>query len=181
MHSTNAFKYSRPRIALHWLMFFLLVMVYAAIELRVFFDKGTPERDFMKSLHFMFGLTVLLLVLVRLLARRFSSAPPNLPLEEFFKHMHRASQLGHWALYAFMLLMPLMGWMVLSAAGKPTPFFCLALPALITPDEALAKQLKEWHETAGLFGYALIGLHTVAAFFHQFVLQDNLMASMRMR
>ena len=51
----SAFKYSRPLVFLHWLMFLLLVVVYAAIEFRVLYDKGMPEREFMKSLHFMFG------------------------------------------------------------------------------------------------------------------------------
>lgn len=84
-------------------------------------------------------------------------------------------------LYAFMLGMPLIGWMVLSAAGKEIPFFGLVIPALIGPDETLSKQLKSLHETVGSFGYVLIGLHVVAAFFHQFVLKDNLMARMRLR
>ena len=61
MTSSNAYKYGRSLIALHWLMFFLLIFVYAVIEFRVLFDKGMPEREFMKSLHFMFGLLVLLL------------------------------------------------------------------------------------------------------------------------
>ena len=59
-----------------------------------------------------------------------------------------------------------MGWMVLSAAGKPIPFFGLVMPALIGPDEALAKQLKNLHETAGSLGYVLIGVHVLAAFSH---------------
>jgi cytochrome b561 len=34
--------------------------------------------------------------------------------------------------------MPIVSWLMLSAAGKPIPFFGLALPALIFPDEALS-------------------------------------------
>jgi cytochrome b561 len=44
MTSSNAYKYGRSLIALHWLMFFLLIFVYAVIEFRVLFDKGMPER-----------------------------------------------------------------------------------------------------------------------------------------
>jgi cytochrome b561 len=80
-----------------------------------------------------------------------------------------------------MLGMPLMGWMALSAAGKEIPFFGLVIPALIGPDETLSKQLKNLHETAGSIGYVLIGVHVVAAFSHQFVLKDHLMARMRLR
>ncbi len=181
MTSTSTFKYGRPLIALHWLMFLLLMAVYAAIEFRVIYDKGMPEREFMKSLHFLFGLLVLCLVVLRLFARRFSPQPPAPSISGFSQLLHRASQVGHLALYVFMVGMPLMGWMVLSAAGKPIPFFGLELPALIAPDHALAKQLKALHETAGSVGYVLIGLHVVAAFFHQFVLKDHLLARMRLR
>ncbi len=162
-------------------MFFLFIVVYAAIEFRVYFDKGMPEREFMKALHFMFGLLVLLLVLLRLVARLSSPKPPPYSSEGWSKLLHLGSQIAHWALYAFMLGMPLMGWMVLSAAGKPIPFFGLVMPALIGPDETLAKQLKSLHETAGSFGYLLISVHVLAAFFHQFVLKDHLLARMRWR
>ena len=55
------------------------------------------------------------------------------------------------------------------------------MPALIGPDETLAKQLKSLHETVGSVGYVLIGMHVFAAFFHQFVLKDHLMDRMRLR
>jgi cytochrome b561 len=31
MNSNDSFKYGRPLIALHWLMFLLFILVYAAI------------------------------------------------------------------------------------------------------------------------------------------------------
>ena len=181
MTSSSTYKYGQALILLHWLMFFLFIFVYAAIEFRVFFDKGMPEREFMKALHFMFGLLVLLLVLLRLVARRLSPRLPPDSSKDWSKFFHIGSQAAHWALYAFMLGMPLMGWMVLSAAGKPIPFFGLVMPALMGPDEVLSKQLKSLHETVGSIGYVLIGLHVLAAFFHQFVLKDHLMARMRLR
>ena len=52
--------YHPARIALHWLTLLLLVAVFATIEARVLFVKGTPERDLMKTLHFMLGVSVLL-------------------------------------------------------------------------------------------------------------------------
>jgi cytochrome b561 len=38
----HAFKYFRPVVILHWLMFLLLIVVYAAMEFRVFFEKSMP-------------------------------------------------------------------------------------------------------------------------------------------
>jgi cytochrome b561 len=174
----SSFKYTRPLIGLHWLMFLLFIVVYAAMEFRVIYDKGMPERDFMKSLHFMFGLCILLLVVFRLWAKRLSPRPALLQLHGLANLMHRASGAAHVVLYVFMILMPLMGWVMLSAAGKPIPFFGLELPALIPPDEALAKQIKSAHALAGNMGYGLIGLHVGAALFHQWVLKDRLLQRM---
>jgi cytochrome b561 len=182
MNSADAsFKYARPLIALHWLMFLLFIVVYAAMEFRVIYDKGMPERDFMKSLHFMFGLSVLLLVVFRLWAKRLSPRPPLQQLHGLANLMQRASGVGHVVLYLFMAVMPIMGWLMLSAAGKPIPFFGLELPALIAPDEALAKQIKAVHALAGNMGYGLIGLHVGAALFHQWVLKDRLLQRMGWR
>ena len=47
-----------------------------------------------------------------------------------------------------MIGLPLLGWLTLSAAGKPIPFFGLELPALIGADKALAGDfrscMKRW-------------------------------------
>jgi cytochrome b561 len=176
-----AFKYSRPLVSLHWLMFLLLILVYAAMEFRVLFEKGMPQREFMKSLHVMFGLCVFALVWLRLLAKRLSPRPEVLEAQGLRLLLHRASGAGHVVLYLFMAIMPIAGWLMLSAAGKPIPFFGLELPALIAPDEALAKQIKAAHALAGNIGYGLIGLHVAAALFHQMVLKDRLLERMRWR
>ena len=177
----RSFQYARPLVALHWLMFLMLIVVYAAMEFRVLYDKGMPERDFMKSLHFMFGLCVLLLVFLRLLAKRLSPRPESVNSQGLHLWLHRAAGAGHGVLYLFMAIMPIAGWLLLSAAGKPIPFFGLELPALIAPDEALAKQIKSLHALAGNIGYGLIGLHVAAALFHQLVLKDQLLQRMGWR
>ena len=84
----------------------------------------------------------------------------------------------HLALYALMLGMPLGGWLMLSAAGKPVPFFGLELPALIGENKALAGQIHEIHETVGVIGYWLIGLHAAAAVFHHYVAKDDTLRRM---
>ena len=162
-------------------MFLLFVVVYAAVEFRVLFDKGMPEREFMKSLHFMLGLCIFPLVFLRLVAKRLSPLPVTVDSRGLSLLLNRASGAGHVVLYVFMVFMPLMGWLMLSAAGKPIPFFGLELPALIAPDEALAKQIKTVHALAGTMGYGLIGLHVGAALFHQMVLKDRLLQRMGWR
>ncbi len=173
--SSSPFRHGPALVVLHWLMLLLLVAVYASIELRVLYAKGTDMRDFMKALHFMLGLAVLAMVALRLLARLSGPRPPEPPTATWAQ---RLAGLGHWALYGLMVGMPVLGWLVLSASGKPIPFFGLELPALIGPDKNLAHELKELHETLGVAGYWLIGLHAAAALGHHHVLKDGLMSRM---
>jgi len=176
MEKNSNTRYSPLFMGLHWLMAALLVAVYAFIELRELFPKGSDPREAMKALHFMLGLSVLLLVLPRLLLRLSGPTPAIVPEPPAWQNT--AAHLVHLALYALMLAMPLMGWLLLSAAGKPIPFFGLHLPSLIAENEDLAKLIKEIHETAGEVGYYLIGLHIAAALYHHHFQHDNTLARM---
>ena len=172
---TTTAKYPPLRIALHWLMVLLIVGVYATINLKDFFPKGSSARDGLKSWHFMLGLSVLVLVLIRLLARWIQPGPPELPGPGWQLGLAKAV---HWALYIFMIGMPLAGWLVLSTAGKPVPFFGFELPPLMGLDKILSKQIKDVHETVATIGYFVIGLHALAALFHHYVLKDNTLRRM---
>lgn len=173
------FRYSTALVAVHWFMALLMVAVFASIELRVLYAKGTEMRDFMKALHFMLGLTVLLMVVLRLAARWNSPKPAEAtPDNALQAWAHRLAAVGHLALYGFMLLMPLAGWLALSAAGKPIPFFGLELPALMGPNKAFASDIKSVHEAVGEAGYWLIGIHVAAALGHHYIIKDGLMSRM---
>jgi cytochrome b561 len=67
---------------------------------------------------------------------------------------------------------------MLSAGGKPIPFFGVQMPALLDENKDLAGQLKEVHETVGTIGYFLIGAHALAALFHHFITRDNTLVRM---
>ena len=169
-------RYNVVTISLHWLMFVLIVAGYAFIELRELFPKGSDPRETMKAIHFMLGLLVFALVLPRIVFRFLGTTPAIMPEPPAWQHT--MAKLAHLTLYLFMIIMPLLGWLVLSAAGKPIPFFGLQLPALIEKNKELAKFLKEIHETIGEVGYYLIGLHVIAAFFHHYFQHDNTLTRM---
>ncbi|MCH1908873.1 cytochrome b [Stenotrophomonas sp. Y6] len=168
--------YNRWSIGLHWLMLLLFVLAYASIELRGMFERGTAARDLMKSLHFSIGLSILALVWVRLLTRLLTTTPPIVPAPPAWQRWAASSV--HVLLYVFMIAQPLLGWLVLSAAGKPVPFFGLVLPPLVAADATLADTLEELHETIGTFGYWLIGIHALAALAHHYVQKDNTLRRM---
>ena len=164
-------RYGSLSIALHWLMLVLIAGVYACIELKGNFPKGSEPRELLKQWHFMLGLSVFALVWLRLLARAIAPTPAIKPALPAWQAV--PAKLMHLALYALMIGAPLAGWLILSAAGKPIPFFGLELPPLVGKNPDLAGTIKEWHELAGSAGYWLIGLHAVAGLLHHFVVRDN--------
>ena len=145
-------RYSSLSISLHWVMLILLVAVYACMELRSYYPKGSDFREGLKMWHFMLGLSVLLLVVIRIIARLTATCPPIVPEPP--------------------------AWIILSASGKAIPFFGMDLPALVGPDKALANQVKEVHEAVATIGYFLVGLHAVAALYHHYVVKDDTLRRM---
>ncbi|WP_433769939.1 cytochrome b [Pseudomonas putida] len=169
-------RYSTVSITLHWLMLVLLALVYACIELRGMFPKGSGGRTLIVESHFMLGLTVFVLVWLRLFARTFGPAPQIFPASPQWQTT--LAKLMHWALYLFMIATPILGWLTTSAKGNQVMFYGVDLPMLMAEDKAFAKQLQEWHELAGTIGYWLIGLHAVAALYHHYVVGDNTLLRM---
>ena len=164
-------RYGSLSIGLHWIMLLLLIAVYACIELRVFFPKGSDLRTALKTWHFMLGLSVFVLASLRLAVHLIT--PVDFIESAMPGWSTFLSKLMQITLYVFMIGMPLAGWLLLSAEGKPIPFFGLQLPALISESKDLAELIKEIHAAIGTVGYFLIGLHASAALFHHYVLKDN--------
>ncbi len=69
MSSRTTRRYGIPLITLHWLMVVLIVAVFACIELREFYPRGSAIRDAFKTWHYLLGLPVFALVWLRLLVR----------------------------------------------------------------------------------------------------------------
>jgi cytochrome b561 len=163
-------------IVIHWLTLLLIVGAYVFIEFRGNFPRGSVERELMKSLHYWFGLSVLALVLIRIALRILTPTPqinPPVPL-----YLHIAAWGAHLALYAFMIVVPILGWMILSAEGDPTSFFGIPLFPIVAPDKDFAGFAEELHETIGDIGYYLIALHAAAALYHHYWRRDDTLAHM---
>ncbi|MGE7814930.1 cytochrome b [Pseudomonas sivasensis] len=169
------YRYGKLSITLHWLMLGLFVGVYACIEIKGLLPRGNPWKAMFLGLHGVFGLSIFALVWIRLLGRLTPRPPitPNLPAWQT-----GVSHLMHLALYGLMIATPVLAWLMLSAAGKPMPYFGFFLPALVQPDPDLARQFKHWHELLGSSGYWLIGLHAAAGLFHHYWVRDNTLTRM---
>jgi superoxide oxidase len=138
-------RYGSLSMGLHWFMLLLLAAVYALMEFRDIFPKGSDGRSAMKSWHYMLGLSVFALAWARLLINVVGSAPAITPAPPRWQTL--TSTWVHAALYLLMIGLPLAGWLTLSAEGEAIPFFGLQLPALIAENKDLAETIKEVHET----------------------------------
>jgi cytochrome b561 len=169
-------RYGALSIGLHWLMLLLFVALYGCAELNELFPKGSATREAMRTWHNLLGLCVFFLAWLRLALNRAGATPRIVP--EPPQWQHRLARLVHAALYVLMLATPVIGWLVLSAKGKPVMFFSLQLPALVGESKGLAKFFKEIHEFAGTAGYFLIGMHAAAGLYHHYAVRDNTLRRM---
>jgi cytochrome b561 len=169
-------RYGWLPVGLHWFMLVLLVAVYASMELRGFFPKGSAPREAMKTWHYMLGVAVLALATLRLAVHFIGPVPAISPRPA--KWQDGLARLMKVALYLFMAGMPLLGWLLLSAKGTPIPFFGLHLVPLIAENKALADSIKEVHEAIATAGYFLIGAHAAAALVHHYLLRDDTLRRM---
>lgn len=169
-------RYGWLSAGLHWFMLLLLIAVYASMELRDLYPKGSAPREAMKTWHYMLGLTVFALALLRLAVQFIGPLPAISPRPT--KWMDWAAKLMKVALYLFMIGMPLLGWLLLSVKGASIPFFGLQLVPLINENKALAESIKELHEALSVAGYFLIGAHSAAALYHHYLLRDDTLRRM---
>jgi cytochrome b561 len=124
------------------------------------------------------GISLFLLVWWRLLARVRNGAPPIAPPLD--KVSAIAAKLLHVSLYAFFIVMPLLGLATAWTDGKEIliPFTSMALPALLPENEDLAHQLEDLHGTLGEVFYWVIGAHVLAALWHHLGRKDDTLKRM---
>ena len=137
----------------------------------------SPEKLQYFSWHKWAGVTIFMLVWVRLIWRLISpppAYPDSMPL-----NVQRLAHAGHIALYTFMLVIPISGWLMSSAKGVPTVWFGIVpLPDLISKDKALGHLLEEVHETLSWIMVTLIAGHVLAALKHHLIDRDDTLRRM---
>ncbi len=165
----------RKEVLLHWLSVLCLALAAALILTR---DQvgGRAMRLWLLEGHRHFGLLVLILLVVRVAVRRRRGKLLSASSSSWL--IRRLAGLTHAALYASMLVLPLLGWSLSNAEGKPVHFLGASLPALVGADEDLADRLLVWHQDAAWLLLGLVSLHVAAALWHHFVVRDGVLRMM---
>jgi len=167
--------YTHTAIALHWLAG-LLILCGFTLGLSLKDLAISPQTLRLYGYHKWIGITVFLLAMARLAWRWSHPAPPPVAMPEW---QRRAAAATHALLYAFMLVIPLSGWIYSSATGVEVVYLGLVpLPDLVPKDKALASALKVVHVTLNYTLLALVTVHAGAALKHHFVDRDDVLRRM---
>jgi cytochrome b561 len=177
-------RYTVVAILLHWLIA-LGIAALIVIGLVMTQLKIAPTLEWkLFQLHKSIGITVLLLVVLRLLWR-FTHRPPPLPVET--PALDRGAAHGlHWLLYVLMIGMPLTGWAVVSSSpfNLPTVLYNIVpwpdLPVLPTlANKAAVSHVLGWvHAYGSWILIALLAVHIGAALQHHFIKRDGILGRM---
>jgi cytochrome b561 len=160
---------------LHWLMAICIIaMLFIGVGM---VSTVMPKYLGLISLHESLGASILILALIRLAVRLRSGAPP-LPAD-LPEPIKLAAQLSHYALYGLMIIMPLLGWTMLSAADYPVVLYGgIHLPLLVPQSDGLHTLLWNAHYYLAFAFFALVLAHVAAALFHALVRRDGVFEAM---
>ena len=173
-------RYNAVAMIIHWLTALTVIGLLVVGNIMADLPNTDPDKLQLFNWHKSFGVTVLLLTVIRL-AWRLTHKPPALP-----DHMPawemRAAHGAHWLFY-LLLLVPVLGWAMVSSSPRniPTVLFNTVdwphIPGLVDMDRDHKKVMRELfenlHAAAAYTMAALIVLHIGAALRHQFVLKDK--------
>jgi len=169
-------KFSLPARTLHWSIALLLLFQIPLAWYMTDLPLG-PAKFENYALHKSIGMLLFALAVLRLVRAVLGTRPPlpaGTPLWE--KILAKATQ---GLLYLLVILMPISGWLLSSAANVPVVVFgVLKLPMLTEPNKEFAAGMASAHEIQGWILMTLVLLHIGAGLKHQFVNKDDVLHSM---
>lgn len=151
-------RYTPVAIVLHWLMAALIIYMLWRGWTMIDLPKG-PERTAAYGLHKSLGLLLLALFFVRI-GWRLRHAPPPLLGEGWERRVAHGT---HHALYLFLLLAPLAGYLASCFSPYPLKFFGIEVIKAGWPDEGINGIFKLMHVYAAWGGAVLVALHIAGA------------------
>jgi cytochrome b561 len=171
---TERLQYGTTAKVFHWLVAGLLLVQYLIGWVMPDVHAGPPGEPM--SFHISFGITILVLILMRFVWRLTHLVAPDNSLPAW---QRLASEAMHWALYVLVLATTITGWLFASFRGWSVLFFYLfPLPMLASKSEANLKAFDGWHQTMEWMLLVFIGVHVATALVHLFGYRDRIMHRM---
>lgn len=154
---------------LHWTV---AIMVIGLLILGHFMPN-----EFLHNVHKTIGILVLFLMLFRFFWRLNNVQPDYEDEPPVFK---AAAFCTHWLLYLLLIIMPLSGWLMATAAGHVPHFmglFYWPFPG-IEQGSAVLGPAHQIHETVAWIIIALLVAHVLAAIYHHTIKRNNVLKRM---
>ena len=166
-------QYTALTRILHWLT---AGLVFCTLFIGFVMVNSVHDYSALIMIHRTLGVTILVVVLVRLVNRLAHRAPP---LPSTVGALERKIVvLSEVSLYALLLLQPLIGWAMVSAAGGPVVFGSLRLPRIAPFDAQLFWLLRQAHSVVAYALMAAIAAHISAVLLHTLTLRDRMIERM---
>lgn len=169
--------WSAPLRWLHWLVAGLVLLLLGLGIAMVHAPMAVGTRFELYQLHKSLGLTLLVLMPVRLALRLHGASPaPHGPAWR-----RRTARIVQALFYLLLVALPLSGWVSASASSLRVPirwFDLFPVPALAAPDRAMESTAARVHLAAALFLAALVVLHVAAALRHHVIDRDDTLRRM---
>ena len=165
MPSDVTSRYSRTAVFLHWLVAALVaIQVPLGWAMQAIAKSPPGARADAFNLHKSFGMTIAVLVLVRL-AWRAGHRPPAWPAHWAWWQQGLALA-NHAALYVLLLGMATTGYLGSAFSGYPVRYFGVVLPSWAARDDALKAFFSSAHEVMAWLLVAAFVLHVAGAVVH---------------
>jgi cytochrome b561 len=167
-------EYDRYSKLFHWSLAVAVLVQFVSAWIS---PEEVQSPEALVNFHMSFGILILVLMLARFGWRLFTDIPP--PHAQMPDWQARISVWTHYAFYALLILMPLLGWLWASLLGWQVTLFGLVnLPYLVAAQPSLAELVGEAHAFVGTAIMLLIGLHVSAALYHWLILKDDVLQRM---
>lgn len=172
--ATGTTRFAVSMRILHWL---LAPMVIVQLLIGVTMVASLTCYPLLLAIHRPLGVLILFFAVIRLVNRVTHKLPPFLatmgPMER------RIASWSEYLLYGLLLIQPLTGWAMLSAARNPIvslgPF---RLPGITPHNIDIYAVLRQCHDVFALLLFLTFTAHVCAVLFHTFVLRDRIIDRM---
>jgi cytochrome b561 len=171
--SASVLSYSPAMQALHWLVAALMFAVLPLAWTMTSVPRAAPDRELLFTLHKSVGITILVLMAIRIglrASRPTPAEPAGTP-----GWMAACAVASHWLLYAVLFIMPISGYVLSTAGGNPVWYFGLFTLPAFPPDHSLEALGRSVHHAVQWAVYALVGVHLLATGWHVVVRRDALL------
>ena len=167
-------RYNPFLVTLHWMIALFIIFMLLVGLLSLKWMPNNPAKLMPLGFHMATGILILVLMLVRIVARVATKKPEDATAGNRFLDL--VGKTTHYALYVFAILMAVSGIGVASQANLFDIVFRASGAPL--PEDFFIYPARYGHGYIAIILLALVVLHFAAAMYHQFFRKDRLLSRM---